>query len=533
MGRQKFTPTDEQAAIVDACASGVNVKVEALAGTGKTSTLELAAHAMEGKKGLYLAFNKSVKLEAEKRFPSHVEARTAHSLAYRPVGSKFRARMNAQSRISAKQMADAFGVEGFAFGVVGEAIPPSSVASAAYGTVRRFCNSDATEIGVEHGPWIDGLTRQANLALRGHVLPYAEAMWEDLQHPGGYRAYFSHDHYLKIWALTQPELPYDFIYFDEAQDASPVMTAMVQAQSAQLIGVGDQNQAIYGWRGAKDALKDWPAEITLALTESFRFGPGVAEVANKWLSIPELECKLRVTGRGPDSRVGPVAAPQAILCRTNAGAIREALDRIDEPGQRVAVVGGGEAIRKMSEAAIDLQRGKRTSHPELAAFGSWSEVQTFVNTEEGAEDLAVFVRLVDEHGPDTLIDAVGALVDETKGRPTVTISTAHKAKGLEWDAVRIGSDFREPGLDEYGKLNKLDPAEAMLCYVAVTRAKKELDQTELSWIDSYLVGKPSAAARQRWEEKQRKALAAPWSPSPQEIRNAVGELIAEEREYHQ
>lgn len=531
MGRQKFTPTNEQAAIVDACASGVNVKVEALAGTGKTSTLELAAHAMEGKKGLYLAFNKSVKDEAEKRFPSHVEARTAHSLAYRPVGSKFRSRMNSQSRISAKRMAEAFGVDGFAFGAIGEAVPPTAVASAAYGTVRRFCNSDAKEIGLEHGPWMDGLTRVANLELRKHILPYAEAMWEDLQQVGGYRAFFNHDHYLKIWALSEPELPYDFIYFDEAQDASPVMTAMVQAQSSQLIGVGDQNQAIYGWRGAKDALKDWPAEITLALTESFRFGPEVAEVANKWLSIPELNCQLRVTGRGPTSTVAPLASPEAILCRTNAGAIREALDRIDTPGQRVAVVGGGEAIRKMSEAAIDLQRGKRTTHSELAAFGSWSEVQTFVNTEEGAEDLAVFVRLVDEHGPDTLIDAVGALVDATEGRPTVTISTAHKAKGLEWGSVKIGSDFREPGLDEYGKLNKLDPAEAMLCYVAITRAKKELDQTELSWIDSYLVGKPSAAARKRWEDKQRKSPGAPWSPSRQEIQSAVREMIAEEREY--
>jgi hypothetical protein len=65
--------------------------------------------------------------------------------------------------------------------------------------------------------------------------------------------------------------------------------------------------------------------------------------------------------------------------------------------------------------------------------------------------------------------------------------------------------------------------------VAITRAKKELDQTELAWIDSYLVGKPSAAARKRWEDKARKALSAPWSPSVQELRQAVRELDDEIR----
>lgn len=529
MGQQRFTPTDEQAAIIDACASGDNVKVEALAGTGKTTTLQLASEAMTGK-GLYLAFNKSVQVEAKERFPSHVEARTAHSLAYGPVGRHYRNRMNGP-RISAKQLAAYFGIEGFAFGLIEQALPPAAIAGAAMGAVRRFCYSADKEIKPEHVLWVDGLSREANYALRSHVLPYAQDIWEDLRDPNGYRAYFTHDHYLKIWALTEPVLPYDFILFDEAQDANPVLTGLVQGQSGQLIGVGDSNQSIYGWRGAKNALKDWPAKTKLALTESWRFGPEVAEEANKWLSIPELECKLRLTGRGPESFVGKVASPQAILCRTNAGAIREALDWLDKPKARVAVVGGGKAITDMSKAAIELQAGKKTTHPELAAFGSWQEVQEFVNTEDGAEDLAVFVRLVDEHGPGTLIDAVSELVDETKGRPTVTISTAHKAKGLEWPSVAIGSDFREPGLDEYGKLNRLDTSEAMLCYVAVTRAKQQLDQSSLAWIDYYLAGEASPEQRRRWEAKRAKSDQLVKDQFDDVVGAEVRRMRDEEREY--
>lgn len=529
MGHSSFTPTDEQAAIIAACASGDNVKVEALAGTGKTTTLQLASEAMTGK-GLYLAFNKSVQREAEARFPGHVEARTAHSLAYRPVGMKFRDRMNGP-RVSSKQLAERFGIEGFAFGTVGEALPPSAIAGAAAGAVRRFCYSADTHIKPEHVLWVDGLTREGNYALRKHVVPYAEEIWEDLQDPHGWRAYFTHDHYLKIWALTDPVLPYDFILFDEAQDANPVLTGLVRAQAGQLIGVGDSNQSIYGWRGAKNALKDWPAQTRLALTESWRFGPEVAEEANKWLSIPELDCDLRLTGRGPASFVGKVAAPQAILCRTNAGAIREALDWLDKPRARVAVVGGGKAIADMAKAAVELQVGKRTTHPELAAFASWKEVQDFVNNEDGAEDLAVFVRLVDEHGPATLIDAVAELVDESKGRPTVTISTAHKAKGLEWGSVAIGSDFREPGLDEYGKLNRLDPAEAMLSYVAVTRAKAQLDQSSLAWIDYYLAGKASPQQQLRWEAKQAKADVLVRGEFNDLMRPEIRRMADEEQEY--
>lgn len=54
-------------------------------------------------------------------------------------------------------------------------------------------------------------------------------------------------------------------------------------------------------------------------------------------------------------------------------------------------------------------------------------------------DLQPFVELVDTHGPEAIIAAVDALIDETKAE--VTVSTAHKAKGGEWPRARIADDF--------------------------------------------------------------------------------------------
>jgi hypothetical protein len=57
--------------------------VNALAGTGKTSTIEMVCHAVKNIPILYLAFNKRIVDEAAKRMPSHVECRTQNGLGHR------------------------------------------------------------------------------------------------------------------------------------------------------------------------------------------------------------------------------------------------------------------------------------------------------------------------------------------------------------------------------------------------------------------------------------------------------------------
>ena len=79
--------TKEQSSIIQ---SDSNIKINAVAGSGKTTTLiSYAESRPKNSRILYLAFNKSVKLEATKKFKSkklfNVDVQTAHSLAFKHI----------------------------------------------------------------------------------------------------------------------------------------------------------------------------------------------------------------------------------------------------------------------------------------------------------------------------------------------------------------------------------------------------------------------------------------------------------------
>jgi hypothetical protein len=113
------------------------------------------------------------------------------------------------------------------------------------------------------------------------------------------------------------------------------------------------------------------------------------------------------------------------------------------------------------------------------AFSTWSQVVDYANQDPYGSDLAVAVKLIERLGPDAVIDAVGGAVPE--GRAEVVVSTVHRAKGREWARVRGGSDFPPPAASRDTDGSIAAP-EAMLGYVAVTRAKLVLDSEELAWI---------------------------------------------------
>ncbi|WP_326637318.1 AAA family ATPase [Streptosporangium sp. NBC_01755] len=456
-------PTPEQTAILDAARTGDPLVIEAGAGTGKTSTLKMIATSTM-QRGLYLAYNRAIAEDARATFPANVHCATAHSLAFQAVGRTFAHRLNGP-RLPARETARLLGIPQV-LDLGAHALTAPKVARIVMDTIARFCNSDRETPGDPHIPTVPGLDDPASvLALKTKLMPMVHRAWENLTSVNG-RLKFQHDVYLKMWALTRPTLPAELVFLDEAQDANPLIAGVVNAQSSQRILVGDESQAIYGWRGAVDAMASFSGR-RLALTQSFRFGQRIADEANEWLDL--LSAPLRLTGNpARDSRLERIPSPAAVLCRTNAGAIGQIIAAIGS-GQRTALVGGGDDIRRLADACRDLRSGRGTMHPELMAFASWHEVQDYAEHDAGGQDLKTLVKLVDSHGPDAIIKVVDQLVDEHNA--DVVISTAHKAKGREWDTVRLAADFVGP----YDKDGVLIPAEAMLTYVAVTRAKQGLD----------------------------------------------------------
>ena len=92
-----FQPTEEQAAARDLFVAGNELAVIAGAGTGKTATLVLMAAGVRKKRGLYVAFNKAIAVDAGRRFGPHVDCRTAHSLAHTVNRRTHYARLNASA----------------------------------------------------------------------------------------------------------------------------------------------------------------------------------------------------------------------------------------------------------------------------------------------------------------------------------------------------------------------------------------------------------------------------------------------------
>jgi hypothetical protein len=470
-------PTPQQQAAREAFVAGHDLALVAGAGTGKTSTLGLMGSATR-KRGLYIAFNRSTADDARARFGRNLDCRTAHSIAFRTVGRRYRDRLDASARIPAKKTAELLGI-GTDLDVDSRPIKTGHQARLAMGMVRRFCYRTDRQVMARHMERVNGLDDQEQQYVAQRLLPYAQRAWQDITSANG-RLRFEHDHYLKIWAMTDPVLPGDFILLDEAQDTNPVLEEVFLSQDAQRVCVGDPAQQIYSWRNARDVMTGFPAEH-LHLTESFRFGPAIASVANRWLGHAESEMEL--TGHGPpNSKLATLSHPDAVLCRGNADAMAEILAFL-ELGTPVALTGGGRPLERIATAALELKAGKRTSHPELFLFRSWGEVQDYVEHDKSGQDLRAIVQLVDTHGPDEILSAVRRLSPEQQAN--VTVSTAHKAKGREWPSVRIGGGFDEPSVDDDGLQRTLDPAEARLIYVAVSRARDRLDTEGVSWIDDY------------------------------------------------
>lgn len=474
-------PTDEQQAALDAFATGDDVVLEAGAGTGKTSTLRLLGKSTDDR-GVYIAYNRAIADEAAGTFPSNVQCKTAHALAMRAVGLEYRDRLNGGFQPLWK-VAKHLGL-GESLAAGSRTLSYTTLARLVQEMIDNFCNSADREIQAKHRPYVDGLVTYDGAGNVEHdyhhelgkvLLPYAEKAWDDLIDPSKVDSpiRFKHDHYLKIWQLGDPVIRTDYILFDEAQDANPVIASIVGQQDCQRVMVGDRAQAIYGWRGAVDAMETFEAAHRLFLSQSFRFGPAVADFANTWLE--QLDTPLRLRGYDAiDSRIESLDTPRALLCRSNAGAL-DALLRYQAADVKAHLVGGAQDIGRFCTAVIELQTTGRTSHRDLIAFTSWEEVVQYVKDDKkGAGDLATWVSILDRYGVDTVRNAI-ANQHQHEDTAEVTLSTAHKAKGREWATVRISDDFAPPVDKQTGEPKELSPADIMLRYVAVTRAMNTLD----------------------------------------------------------
>lgn len=485
--------------------------LKAGAGCGKTFELQQLESELYGN-GQYTAFNAPLVRESAAKFVK-AACNTTHSLAFREVGKRFAHRLGG-ARIKSWQVAQALGLEDFVAMVSdkdGNEEPRTLKAAWLAGkvivAVRRFCQSAEREVTVKHFPYIDGIDMVVdgkrgydnNDRLKEYLLPFAVAMWQDLSDPKGSMP-FSHDVYVKIWQLgsgkDRPTIAADYILLDEAQDTAPVMLDVLQQQThAMLILVGDDNQQIYEWRGAVNAMAAFDHAPKAYLSQSFRFGQTVADVANSILSGLEEKTDLVMKGfeRIP-SRICPVESPRCYLFRTNAGAVSRLMLAQTE-GKRGHLIGGSKEVVDFCRSASDLQRGKSTSHPELGCFVNWTEVVEYSKEDEGA-DLRLMVKLIEKFGADKIIKALDNMPSEQDA--DIILSTGHRCVAPETLVeTRLGV-VRADMLDSAGLIGTADGPREYRNYVEYQDRKMLRITTE----NGYEVSVTDDHGMQAWNNGQ-------------------------------
>lgn len=471
----KHTPTDEQQDALDRFGTGGSLKINAYAGSGKTSTLEMLAHSTS-RRGQYIAFNRQIVRDARERFPDTVHCSTTHGLAFKAVMPRYGSTTKLTERINANQLAEILELKKWRIDK-DHALAPRSQGFLILETIRRFAQSADPEPSADHVPRHGSLAAAHPETLRvvnDFAVSAAKHVWSKMVDPNDALS-MGHDGYLKLWALSQPRILGDFILLDEAQDTNPVVLDVLSKQSAQIVYVGDKYQQIYEWRGAVNAMEKIATDHTVRLSQSFRFGPAIADAANAILFLLGETKPLRGNLK-TQSRIVEGAGGGTILARTNASTISAVIEAIDAQ-RRPHLVGGNDELMKMLKGVQDLKEGQPSTVPDFFGFESWQEVVDFAKSGEG-DHLQTFVNLVETRGERQLMWALNRTVGPDEA--DVTISTAHKGKGQEWPAVRLLDDFlksraTKPLTASGSEGEGFDPAELRLFYVAITRAKEVLD----------------------------------------------------------
>lgn len=476
--------TAEQEDIIN---SRGDIKINAVAGSGKTTTIiEYAKTRPATAKILYLAFNKSVKLEAIRKFTakrlSNVTVETAHSLAYKNIVFRHQYKVRVQG-YKTHEIAELLGLQGN-----GEKHHEYVIANHINKFIALFCNSD--KLKVQDVNYLETISdAKAKTFVKTFYLFIETQTRNLLAKMDRGEIEITHDFYLKKFQLQNPVLPFDYILFDEGQDASPAMLDIFLKQAATKVIVGDTHQQIYSWRYAVNSLEKTGFK-TFDLSHSFRFGANIANLATQILFWKEAitETKpITIKGLGTNNDT----KTKAVIGRTNLGLLLKAIEYVTEKKniKQIYFEGNFNSYTYADEGAslydvLNLQNNKQSLIKD-ALIRSMSTIKDLEEYIEKTEDgqLSMMLEIVKKYGNDiyNIIKTIKQkhVENNDKEKADIVFSTVHRCKGMEYDAVHLVKDFitedkvnrqvHELENDEK-KISKLNE-EINLLYVAVTRTK--------------------------------------------------------------
>lgn len=470
-------PTDEQLDLIQTVLDPnvTLVKGSAVAGSGKTATLMELAKAMNPQKGLYLAYNKSIALEAATKFPSTVLCKTTHSLAYRPIVTE--GLSSSHTIKKGPRKVDWFNVKSIV-----EYLPYTTKLEVIQAMDKFFTSPFISMTEFYH---LSGYDEQVSQTAMAYIRKMANK-----EIPCTHAFYLKYYHILLAKGQIKIYQPYDLIMLDEFGDVNPVTLEIFKLLPAhKKVAVGDSQQNIYSFNNTINGFEALSnVGVLKTLTQSFRVAANIARPIEKFcrkyldphMNFKGFEYKdMTITTRG-------------FIARTNGSLIAKMLE-LNKTGTKYSLTRPAKEIFELPNTLMSLKPNGiiystkyRFLQDDVNDYYSSNRLQTSFKTVLGyiasahSDDRSIksAVSLLSKVGGAEIRKAfdIAKAYETDKSAKLLTLTTAHSAKGLEWDEVTLAEDTSLESLLEVptSAWFPQDFEECRLYYVACTRARKNL-----------------------------------------------------------
>ncbi|MBU4055252.1 MAG: AAA family ATPase [Proteobacteria bacterium] len=463
-------PTDEQKAILES--SHRVIRVNARAGTGKTTTLNMMARKHSGEKLIYLVFNRRGKEEADTLFPENVKSYTLHSLAFRYEGRKWKDHIG---HFSPSDALDAFRSD------------QQALANLTHGFLTFFLNSPLERLEEAAGPFQVHLKDEALALFKLRSVKIVQAArdiataWNRKEMP------CPHDFYLKLFhksgAFHRALHQYDRVLVDEGQDLSPIMLDALAKCKKKVVIVGDTHQQIYSFRYATDAIRQLACDREYDLTLSFRFGKPIADLATLFIREAKKEKHFRIVGNPEkSSRIAFYQTLEninkndvAILSRTNFSLFANAMN-LRSRGKAFSFERDIQSIlwRTLDVYRLFQEDRDKIKDKFIASFEDGARLKQYAEEMDDFQlkGMCQIVARFSREFPEVAFEMAQLCKGESPAQNTITLSTIHSAKGRQYADVFMDPDLAL-ALESEG-IKTIPEDEINLVYVGFTRAKENL-----------------------------------------------------------
>ena len=505
INRPSFLPSVYQEDIFHFIVAGAgDGLIAAAAGAGKTSTLVECAQLMRADKTLFLAFNRHIAHELQRRLAStEVDVLTVHGLGLRtiakalgdPVVDKRKYRALVRAWIDAQLVRPRSTVAQPAVHTLDEPRSPSwrheqrDEWEEALEALVHFVRLTLTDPADLDALW--GVARRFGVRASAAIMPgVAAVLTEGVRVAERTRRV---DYTDLLWLPERLALKpqrYKHVLVDECQDLNAAQLALVlktRARGGRMLFCGDPHQSIFAWMGADPAayarIKAVTAATELPLSISYRCP--AAHIALAQTLVPTIQARPAapagtITLLEDSALFDHVRPGDLVICRKTAPLIEWCVSLL--ASKIPARVRGRDMVSDLTALARKLaRRGPWQRFATLVAAYEAKEVARMTREEVDAEQilavqdrcavLRVCFRSFGSRSVDALCGEINAIFDNSAA--FVSLSTVHRAKGLEAERVFVLEANTLP-LSWNGQRPEQWEQERNLLYVAFTRAKQDL-----------------------------------------------------------